>query len=134
MKPEKQTPTALKRKCWKLMSEYIRRKHSDDNGDCRCFTCGSQKHWTEIQAGHGIGGRGNFILFLEEVIKPQCAYCNVLLNGRYEVFAPKLIDLYTREQYEEWEREARKPFKRSKSDYVALVYELQGYLEELNNG
>jgi hypothetical protein len=133
VKPEKQQPKALKTKCNKLFSEYIRRKYSDKDGIAECFTCGVRKPWQDLQLGHGICGRGNFVLYLEEVCRPQCPYCNVLLSGRYEIFVPKLHDLYTREQYEEWERSARKPFKRTKADYIDLVYELQGYLRDLDD-
>ena len=131
MKPEKQTPKALKAKAWKLMSELVRRKYADGNGNVQCFTCSAVKPWTEVDAGHGIGGRGNFVLFLEEIIKPQCKPCNGYMGGRYEIFLLKLIDLYGREQVQEWVTEARKPYKRTKADYVDLVYELQGRLAEL---
>ena len=131
MKPENQTARALKVKCNKLMSRLVRMKHADKDGNCRCFTCNCLKPWQEQQAGHGIGGRGNFVLFLEEIIKPQCSKCNVLLSGNYERFVPKLIDMYTREQYDEWVIESRKPLKRTKADYVRLVYELTARLEAL---
>ena len=131
MKPEKQTPKALKVKAWKLMSELVRRKHADKDGICVCFTCGVRKPWREIQAGHGIGGRGNYVLFLEEVIKPQCPKCNVIMKGNYERFVPALIDMYTSEQYDEWVTESRKPLKRTKGDYVGMVYDLQDRLKQL---
>ena len=131
MKPENQKPKALKAKAWKLMSELVRRKHADKEGNCRCFTCGCVKPWQEQQAGHGIGGRGNYVLFLEEIIKPQCGKCNVLMSGNYERFVPKLIDMYTREQYDDWVIESRKPLKRTKVDYVRLVYELEARLKAL---
>ena len=133
MKPEKQTPKALKAKAWGLMSELVRRKDADSDGMVRCFTCGAVKPWREVDAGHGIGGRGNFVLFLEEVIKPQCKACNGYQGGRYEVFLLKLVDLYGRDQVDEWVIGARKPHKRTKGQYVELVYELQDRLAEKNN-
>ena len=87
--------------------------------------------WKQMQAGHGISGRGGFVLFLEEVIKPQCMPCNVYKSGDYNVFIPKLAELYGIEQYQEWVCESRKPFKRTKADYVALVYELEARLDDL---
>ena len=47
-----------------------------------------------MQAGHGISGRTNAILFLEEIVRPQCVACNMFKCGMYEVFVPKLIELY----------------------------------------
>jgi hypothetical protein len=84
-----------------------------------------------MQLGHGIGGRGNFVLYLEEVCRPQCQYCNGPLGGNYEHFVPKLINLYTDAQYYDWVAESRKPFKRTKGDYLELVGELQGYLDDM---
>ena len=131
MNPEKQSPKALKAKAWKLMSELVRRKYANAEGYASCFTCGKVQHWTEMDAGHGIGGRGNYVLFLEELIKPQCKVCNGYQGGRYEIFLLKLVDLYGREQVQEWAIECRKPFKRTKGDYVALVHELHARLDEL---
>jgi hypothetical protein len=131
MKPENQQPKALKAKAWKLMSELVRRKHADKDGYAPCFTCGRVQHWTEQDAGHGIGGRDGFVLFLEEIIKNQCKSCNGYQGGRYEIFIPKLEDLYGKDQFKEWANNARKPYKRTKMDYVELVYELQGRLKEL---
>ena len=131
MRPELQKPKALKAKAWKLMSELVRRKYADDEGMCRCYTCGNPAPWRDLQAGHGISGRGNFVLFLEEVIKPQCSKCNIFRQGDYPHFIPKLIEEYGIESYQEWVCESRKPLKRTKKDYVALVYELQARLEDL---
>jgi hypothetical protein len=129
LNPKKQTVKALKVKAWKMFSEYIRRKYSDSEGYASCFTCGKVKHWTEMDAGHGISGRGNFVLFLEEVVRPQCKYCNGPLGGNYEHFVPKLMDLYP--DYYDWVAESRKPHKRTKGDYLELVGELQGYLDDM---
>ena len=84
-----------------------------------------------MQAGHGISGRKNYVLYLEEVIKPQTYRENVALGGNYNIFIPKLIEEYGLDQYQEWVRESRKPLKRGKADLVALVYELQARLAEL---
>ena len=88
--------------------------------------------WKESQAGHGISGRGNYILFMEEVVRPQCPACNVLKGGYYEVFVPKLIDLYTRETFDSWVQEARKPLKMGIGDYQELISSLEERLEVLD--
>jgi hypothetical protein len=132
LRPEKQQPKALKVKAWNLMSEIVRRKFADDNGYVECFTCGRTQHWTEVDAGHGIGGRRNYVLFLEEIIKPQCKPCNGYNGGRYEIFLLKLIDLYGRECVQEWVNDSRKPCKRTKAYYIDLVHELTDRLEQLD--
>ena len=67
--------------------------------------------WKEAQAGHGIPGRTNGILFLEEIVRPQCPGCNVFGGGRLEVFVRKLIEIYTLEGYDEFLRIKHAPRK-----------------------
>ncbi len=122
----------LKQKAWKLFSEYIRRKHSDKNGNAQCFTCGIVKPWKELQCGHGISGRGNYILFLEKVCFPQCKSCNIFRGGNYEVFIPKLIKMYSHKKYNEWVANSRKPLKQNKSDYIRLIEDLENRLKEMD--
>ncbi len=101
---------AQKAKTWKAFSRYIRHKYSDGD-NCECFTCGCVRPIKEMQAGHGISGRTTSILFLEEIVRPQCVACNMFKAGMYEVFIPKLIDLYGREGYEEFVRMKHQPRK-----------------------
>ena len=133
--PRKPTNKSLKAKAWRLFSEYIRLKYADSDGFCTCYTSGVRRPWKEMQCGHGIGGRGNYVLFLEEVCRPQTYAENVGRSGNYEVFIPKLISEYGQDQYEEWVRESRKPLKRTKGDYLDLIayYEmrLEGERERL---
>lgn len=123
----------LKDKAWKLFSRYIRRKHSDQDGLARCYTCGVVKPYKELQCGHGIGGRGNYILFKEEVCRPQCYSCNVGKDGNYQRFVPKLVKQYSLFQYEQWEIDSRQVVKRNKQYYVDLIDELQSQHDEFDD-
>ena len=90
VKPEKSELKKLEDKLWKVFSEYIRLRDSDENGYIVCFTCSAVQHFTNMDAGHAIGGRGNAILFSEEGCKPQCRNCNQFLGGNYKVFRQNL--------------------------------------------
>ena len=87
----------LKHKVWKVFSLYIRLKDADALGYTHCYTCGVRIPAIETQeekgaeAGHGLGGRNNSILFDEELVKPQCKRCNIFLGGNYDIFHAKLI-------------------------------------------
>lgn len=87
----------LKKKAWAQFSKYIRHKYADKNGNVKCYTCGKiipaigTKEIKGAEAGHGLAGRGNAILFDEELVKPQCYICNVIKGGNYDVFHAKLI-------------------------------------------
>lgn len=61
---------------WKAFSKYIRLRDADENGYCKCISCGKKAWWQEMQAGHLIASRANSILFDEELVYAQCPYCN----------------------------------------------------------
>lgn len=86
------TISGYKKKVWKVFSQYIRKKDADKNGYAICVTCGRNKYWKELQAGHFIPGRHNAILFDERLVHPQCYHCNILLSGNsrnYDAFMRK---------------------------------------------
>lgn len=81
MKRKKRTDKAIaKDKAWNACSKYIRLKYSI-NGNCTCVTCGVTKPWEKMQAGHYVDGRNNTVLFMEEIIHPQCFSCNMGKKG-----------------------------------------------------
>lgn len=102
------TVSYAKGKAWHAFSEYIRRKYADEEGYVQCYTCTTRKPWKLMQAGHGISGRNNGVLFLEQVVRPQCMACNVFARGRYQVFTFKLIKELGMEEYERLNTIARK--------------------------
>lgn len=120
----------LKKRVWSVFSRYIRTKYSV-NGLCTCFTCGTVKPINQMQAGHGISGRRNSILFLEEIVRPQCYGCNVGQGGMYEVFVPKLIDLYGRCGYEEFVRLKNTSVKFTVEDLLDMEADFKSRIEDL---
>jgi len=64
-------------------------------GECVCVTCGRVgpwKSWTDsdrMNGGHFVGGRSQSIVFEEDNIAPQCAWCNKHESG-------------ARAEYREW--------------------------------
>lgn len=100
---------------WIWFSKYVRLRDclkttgTDDHG--RCYTCGKIKHFKQLQAGHGIGGRTAGILFDDEITKAQCVNCNYFKKGNYEAFVPKLIAEKGVEWFEEKKVKAKTPLK-----------------------
>jgi hypothetical protein len=76
----------LKAKAWKLFSSYIRQR---DKGIC--FTCGVQKHWKEMHAGHFKHGRLDFDPMN---VNCQCAYCNTYNHGNLGEYGVRLVKKY----------------------------------------
>lgn len=92
--PRKQSIKTLKAKAWKLFSEYIRRRDSDENGYGKCCTCGKKIHWSEGDAGHWISRVHSSTFFEETNVHLQCRYDNRYRNGAPEEYVKFMIDQY----------------------------------------
>ncbi len=70
-----------KEKAWKAFSRYIRTRDclrfTDTTTEGQCVTCNRFYPFERLQAGHFIPGRGNTVLFNEDVVYSQCAGCNL---------------------------------------------------------
>ena len=126
-KVEKPTLAKTKAKAWTAFSLYIRTKYLI-NQQCECYTCGHKNLINKTTAGHGISGRTNAVLFMEEVVRPQCIACNVFAGGRYRVFTAKLIDELGGEEYDRLAQLARKTVVYTPYDYMEIE---QKYLKKL---
>lgn len=125
---KKKSLRLLKAKCWRLFSEYIRRKDADAGGTERCYTCEGSHHWKELQCGHAIGGRHNAVLLDESICRPQCVRCNVFLRGNYPIFTTKLIKENGMEWWEGKLEGARQIVKVTRDDMEGMI---QSYQQKL---
>lgn len=117
-KPRKKKTPRQKAKddAWTAFSTYIRIRDSlattGTTEYCICITCNergdsSWKEYKHIQAGHAVGGRGNAVLFHEEIVNGQCDYCNnpkIGLKGDYGNYAIALVKRYGLEHAEALQR------------------------------
>lgn len=123
-KKKKKSPTlsALKKKAWKLVSLYVRKKDADEDGYVGCYTCGAPiHHKLEAQAGHAIPGRTGAVIFDVDIIRSQCLRCNAFMGGRYEIFATQLIRENGLEWFERKLEGARRVVKYTRSDLEDLI-------------
>lgn len=116
-----QTLRNLKAKCWKVFSEYIRKRGADTGGTNDCYTCGKLSHWKELHAGHGLPGRHNAVLFDEEIVKPQCPVCNIWKGGMGHIFATKLIKENGMEWWDKKLEGARRIVKYTRADIEEMI-------------
>ena len=79
---------SLRKKAWKLLSEYVRRAAADKNGIVRCYTCGRPHYWTDTQCGHYI--HGDSLDYEINNLRAQCVYCNKTLHGNSGVYCERL--------------------------------------------
>jgi hypothetical protein len=121
----------LKSQCWKLFSEYIRRKHADEGGTVECISCGKLLHWKDSQAGHFIGGRTNAVLFDEDIVYPQCRTCNIFKNGNYAAYTIAMLDLKGRTWVDEKLAQKHQTVKFTRSDLQEKIDDLKVKLGQL---
>ena len=133
-KPKKVSLTKLKKRAWAQFSKYIRLKYADKNGMECCYTCGKKAHWKQMQAGHGIGGRNNSVLFMEEVVRPQCAGCNLWGGGKYSIFAEKLISEYGPIAYAKFVKKSNETVVYKAYNYEAIYEAYKDLVKELEGG
>lgn len=132
-KKKKLSLKSEKAKAWKAFSLYIRNKPELIVGDLiECYTCGQWKFWKEMQAGHGISGRNNSVLFMEEVVRPQCVGCNVFGRGKQSIFTMKLIKELGMEKYEALIELSNQTVQYKVADFLEIKEKYKKKLEELN--
>jgi hypothetical protein len=107
---KKSSPRKIaKDKAWDAFSLFIRTRDcirfTGDPEQGICVTCNTPKLRKELQAGHFVGGRGNAVLFNEQIVYSQCGYCNqkppMGLGGNYAAYTLFMFDEgYSREEIE----------------------------------
>lgn len=126
----KKSAKTLKLEAWRAFARYIKARDAQENGFCSCITCGKVMVWDskDVHAGHFVGGRGNAVLFDEEVVSSQCVFCNLFRSGEQAKYALALKKRfgYTDEQIEELLNRRHKIVKYKPSDYARIS-------EEYNN-
>lgn len=130
-KKKPKTKSFYKAKAWKAFSEWVRRSSIVYSELVRCYTCNNLMHWKESQAGHGIGGRGNAVLFMTELVRVQCKSCNIFKGGNYPIFTRSLIKEYGLDKYDELVTESQKVVQYKSSDYIEIEKKYKVLLESL---
>lgn len=121
-----------KKVAWDLLSKIIRLENSDPNGYCTCVTCGTTKHWTELQAGHYIPkAQGNAVYFLEKNIHPQCVECNMFRGGNLKRYTAYMIETYGHEEVTHLYKTKNESIKISDSDYKNMIISFKYRLAQL---
>ena len=85
---QKSRRKGLKKKCWNLMSLYVRLKHSDKYGFVTCVTCGKVSHYKKFQCGHFWHG---VLDYDEDNLRPQCVACNHFKSGNLAEYSMYLL-------------------------------------------
>ena len=108
----------------------VRLKAADIDGNCDCSSCGSTKHWSELQGGHYVGRGVNATKLLEENIHPQCRRCNIRSTESHVGYALFMIETYgldfivrLREMMQEVKKWGKSDIVSSHADIKAQIIE-----------
>jgi len=59
------------------LQKLVRVSAADDNGYCKCVSCGQYEHWKDMDGGHFIPkGNSSFWALKKMNVHPQCKKCN----------------------------------------------------------
>ena len=96
---KKPTRSKIVKKLDVIFSQYIRLKYADKRGMVKCFTCGREYFWKNIQNGHFQSRRSYATRSEEDNCRPQCLKCNMYDQGRQYEFGLKLGQQLAEEMY-----------------------------------
>lgn len=108
------------KKLWKVFSLYIRMRDAEENGICKCFTCGYVNHYSKMDCGHGIGRQHWATRYNEKNNHAQCKRCNGFEGGRREVYKERMNERYGPNTWELMELASKKAKKLSQFEIDTL--------------
>ena len=125
---KKPTPKSLKKKAWKLVSEFVRRRSANWKGEVSCFTCGAIKNWKETHCGHWKHGKLDYDT---RNLKPQCKKCNVYLHGNLDRYTLRLIEENNIEWIKRLEQDANQVKKYTIKELEEIIERYTKWLKAL---
>lgn len=116
---------------WRWFSKYIRLRDADDQGICKCFTCGRVKHWKQMDCGHGIGRQYKATKYDEKNNHAQCKRCNGFEEGRKDIYSKRVNQLYGEGTWERLQILSKATCKRTQFEIDTLCDYYKGKVKEL---
>lgn len=120
-------------KLWKAFSTFIRLRDADENGYCRCFTCGLVRHWKQLDCGHGIGRQHKATKYHEQNNHAQCKRCNGFEGGMRERYKEEMDKRYGAGSWDKMEVMARTTCKRGKFEIEMMTKYYRDKVKEMQN-
>ena len=118
-------------KLWRVYSTYIRLRDADEQGFCRCFTCGFTADWKRFDAGHGIPRQHKATKYDERNVQSQCKRCNGFEGGKREVYKEEVNKRYGPQTWEKLEVMSRTTCKRDKFEIDVMTIHYKKEVEKL---
>lgn len=115
----------------KWFSRYIRNKYADFNGQVRCITCKTKKHWKDLDAGHFVSRGYRALRYDERNVFPQCKKCN-MQGGESDDYALFLKEEFGDGIIKELNKAKREYKTWTKKDYEEIARIYKEKLDELS--
>jgi len=131
----KKSSDPKKETAWKWFAKYIKLRDAiKTTGDvlyAKCITCGEILPIEDMDAGHGIPGRMNSILFNEDIVHCQCRPCNRGGGGELQMYKRVLIDMYGQEKWDYWQSTKHNSVHYTQFDYEQIAKTYRQKYKEL---
>jgi hypothetical protein len=116
-----------------VFSQYIRLRASDHRGMGECFTCGSVRHYTEVDAGHFMSRACMITRWDETNVQFQCKRCNGFRSGEQFLFARKLDEVYGEGTAETMLHNSKFTRKFTRDELETMYYHYKRKVDELRS-
>jgi hypothetical protein len=116
-----------------VFSQYIRLRASDHRGMGECYTCGSVRHWTEVDAGHFMSRACMSTRWDEKNVAFQCKRCNGFRSGEQYLFAQHLDREYGEGTAEALHIASKQTRKFTRDELEALYHHYKRKVDELKS-
>lgn len=125
------TKKKTREKLDKVFSEYVRLKAATEDGLVTCFTCGVERHWKQMHAGH-FQTRAKYATRFDPMnVKPQCVRCNIFNHGEQYLFAQNLDKQYGNGTAERIKRASEATTRATEGDYQDLIEKYKEIVKRL---
>lgn len=126
---------SAKKTAWQYFAYYTRRKECmETTGDYDygiCCTCGEQKEFGMLDAGHFVSGRVDSILFDEDMVHIQCVRCNRFASGMWPEYYEYMVDRYGEDRTEEIRKRKFENRSLTEHDIIEIKDHYKNMLKEL---
>jgi len=78
----------------RVFSEFIRLRDADNQGYCKCISCGEVGFWKEMDAGHFVSRDRKSTRYDPRNVHAQCLRCNRFRSGEQYIHGRMIDDLY----------------------------------------
>ena len=123
--------SSAKKTCDIWFSKYIRLRDADQYGMCKCITCDTVKHWTEMDCGHFQSRRYLATRWDEKNAHAQCQRCNNFQGGEQYRHGHQIDLRYGEGTARFLEGQARLMHKYSKQEIMDLAKYYKQEAEEI---